>query len=337
MTDNIVLTQQFDQLAILSLNRPKALNAINPKLNKTIYAILEQWRDDNNIQAILINSSTERAFCSGGDIRLIYEDVKANNYVKGQEVFYRNYRLIYYVANYPKPIICLMNGITMGGGLGLGAVCHYRVVTDHSILAMPEVKIGLTPDAGCSRIFCAAPGFSGLRYMLTGHKFNAEEAIRLGFADYLIPSSEINLTIDSLKKQPIDAVLKPFHKSLQFDKKFLEEINQIYKASSVEEIISRLKVSNYPWAIEDVQVIEAASPLSVQISFDAWHKKPTKLRNTLQQEYNLVCHQLRHPDFAEGVRAAVIDKDKNPHWDQKPISKAEIKSFFDQNFLLFSE
>lgn len=326
--DEWVLTRQQNHIGILLLNRPQALNAINDSLQQQILSVLEEWRDDQMIHAVLIMSNHSKAFCAGGDIRQIVEFVKKGNYEEALSIFQHNYYLAYYVAHYSKPIISLMNGITMGGGIGLAAFASYRIVTERSILAMPEVMIGLSPDAGSSLLFQKSPGFTGLRAMLTGQRLNGKEAIQMGFADYKVESSFIGNILKQLETENVSKVLKPFKQDYNFDSGFLEQICSVYNASSIQEIISRLKNSPYEWAQNDLKALLQACPLSLQITYYAWHQKLSNLKAVLKRDTRLINHLIRQEDFIEGVRSAVIDKDRSPSWSSSFISESEVDHYF---------
>lgn len=324
-----IITQEQKGIGILTLNRPKALNAINDIFQQQIITVLKKWQDNPFIHAVLIKSSQRKAFCAGGDIRQIAEFAREGNYEKALSVFQHNYELAYFIAHYNKPVISLMDGITMGGGIGLGAYVPYRIVTEQSILAMPEVMIGLTPDAGTNYIFQKAPGFTGLRAMLTGQRLNAEEAIQLGFADYQIPSSELAMVLSELESGRIEAVLAPFKKVGFVDENLLEQIQTIYDASSVEVIIQRLKGSSYEWSEKDLSTILQACPFALRVTFQAWHRKLHHLKAFIQRDEIVIHHLIQRADFLEGVRAAVIDKDRNPRWDFSRVLETEVDSCFD--------
>ncbi|MUG35163.1 enoyl-CoA hydratase/isomerase family protein [Commensalibacter sp. ESL0382] len=329
---NLVIVQKRNYVGVLTLNRPQALNAIDDVLQNQILDVLEKWKFDSRIYIILINSSSERAFCAGGDIRKIADLVRSGKRQKGLEIFKYNYVLANYILHYSKPIISVMDGITMGGGIGLGAFATYRFVTERSILAMPEVMIGLTPDAGSSFLFQNAPGFSGLRAMLTGQRFNGNTAIKLGFADYMIYSSELELFLQKLTElQPneINFFLSTYKQSYEFDNKTLKQIADIYQASSVAKIIEKLRKSKYNWAVCDFKTILKACPFSLEVTYRAWHLKLPTQEAVLTRDLLLISHLIQRADFLEGVRAAIIDKDHNPRWNQASISESEINSCFD--------
>lgn len=327
--DEWIITQKQKGIGILILNRFKALNAINDLFQRQIITILKKWQDDPSIHAVLIKSSQKKAFCAGGDIRQIANFVREGNYKKALSVFQHNYQLACFVAHYEKPIISLMDGIAMGGGIGLGSYVPYRIVTECSILAMPEVMIGIAPDAGTSLIFQKAPGFTGLRAMLTGQRLNAEEAIQLGFADYFIYSSELETVLSELESNNIKQVLAPYKKENRIDHGFLGQIKRVYDASSVDMIIERLMGSVYEWSRKDLFSILMACPFSLRVAFQAWHRKLYNLESVIKRDECVINHLIQRADFLEGVRAAVIDKDHNPKWNQAPISESEINSCFD--------
>ncbi|MDI2091024.1 enoyl-CoA hydratase/isomerase family protein [Commensalibacter oyaizuii] len=323
-----IIAQEKGQLGILTLNRPQALNAIDGVLQREIIDQLECWKIAEHIKVIIINSSQPKAFCAGGDIRQITTFLKQGDYEQAIGIFKHNYELVNYVAHYPKSVVSVMDGITMGGGIGLGAFVPYRIVTERSVLAMPEVMIGLTPDAGSNLLFGKAPGYTGLRAMLTGLRFQAEDAIRLGFADYIVPSIEIEALISQLETANPEELLQPYKRDLQFDPQFLQEVKQVYDSPDIETIITNLETCNFNWAKTDMQAMQAACPFSLWITYKAWHRKLRDLGEVLQQDLNLISHLIARPDFIEGVRASVIDKDRNPKWDRGKVSSDLVDMCF---------
>lgn len=326
--DALIIAIQKGRLGTLTLNRPKALNAIDGVLQQQIISQLKKWETDPVVQVVILNSSSIKAFCAGGDIRQIHSCLLQGHYEDALAIFQHNYELVAYVSQYPKPIISIMNGITMGGGIGLGAFVPYRIVTERSLLAMPEVMIGLTPDAGSNFLFAKAPGYTGLRMMLTGKRFQAEEAVKLGFADYIVPSSDLDALLFQLKSSTIEGTLSCYQSSERYDPSFLQEVDHIYGASSIEAIILNLQQSKFAWAKEDLQAILEACPFSLRISYQAWHQKLHSLSDILQRDLKLISHLIIRKDFLEGVRASVIDKDRCPKWDKDPIDPKAVQDCF---------
>ncbi|CAI3937820.1 Enoyl-CoA hydratase/carnithine racemase (CaiD) (PDB:1DCI) [Commensalibacter communis] len=334
--NRLITTQKRGKLGILTLNRPKFLNAINAALQQEIISQLELWRTDRQVQEIVINSSHAKAFCAGGDIREIASFVKAGQYEQAVDVFLHNYQLVYYVSNYPKPVISIMDGITMGGGVGLGCFSSHRIVTGRAVLAMPEVMIGLSPDAGSNLLFSKAPGYTGLRMMLTGKRFHAEEAIKLGFADYMVSSSMVDYVLTQLEKRDMNDVLSFLKREKEYDSSFLQEVESVYNAPDVKTIISNLKQSNFLWAKEDLKEISQACPFSLHITYKAWQNKLSDLGEVLEQDLSVISHLVMRSDFMEGVRASVIDKDRSPKWSNAPILPKIIDTCFVSSYKLYS-
>lgn len=334
--NRLIIIQQKGSLGILTLNRPKALNAINADLQREIISQLELWKTDRSIKAIVINSSHARAFCAGGDIRQIASFIKEGHYDQAISIFAHNYQLFYYVSQYPKPIISIMDGITMGGGIGLGCFATHRIVTERVVMAMPEVKIALTPDAGSNFLFGKAPGYTGLRLMLTGQSFYTDDAIKVGFADYVVSSSMVNAIIEQLEKRNITDVFTSLKRERKYDPTFLQEVESIYGASDVETIIGRLRRSRLSWAQEDLKEISQACPFSLEVTYKSWHKNFSNLKDVLQHELNMNSHLVWRSDFLEGVRAVVIDKDRRPKWDKAPILSQTVDTCFVSSHQLYS-
>lgn len=226
------------------------------------------------------------------------------------------------IAAYSKPIVSLLDGIAMGGGIGLGGHVSYRVVTERSVLAMPETSIGITPDAGGSWILSRMPGVSGLRLALLGERMDGMQAVQNGFADYLIPSDKLPDVVAQLATQPVEAVLKAYARPVPAAP--AHPLETCYAASDLVQVLHNLDDDESEVARQDLDALSRLCPFSLQVTWAAWHKARTlaSLDDAFVQETTLVGHMMHRPDFVEGVRAKLIDKDNSPRW--QPATPAEV-------------
>jgi enoyl-CoA hydratase len=328
--DTLLISRQ-GRLGRLTLNRPKALNALDRALFGRIAACLAAWRDDPSVETVLIDSSSPRAFCAGGDLRAIHATLGAAGPAAAAAIFRDGYRLVSILAGYPKPVVSFMDGITMGGGVGLGGHVRHRIVTERTIVAMPETAIGLTPDAGGSYILSRAPGLHGLRMALTGGRMQGDEAVAAGFADRMLAAADLPGLAARLAAQPAGRVVDMAPPVPREDSPDLAAVNALYAAPDVATIMDRLARSAEAWASGDLASLRRASPLSLRVTFRAFHaaRRLPDLDTVLEQEYRLVSSLLRQPDFAEGVRARIVDKDNAPRWmDGTRWSDTDIEACF---------
>ncbi|WP_395369909.1 enoyl-CoA hydratase/isomerase family protein [Komagataeibacter diospyri] len=317
MDTGLIHINHTGRLGRITLDRPSALNALNMDMLEGIDACLCAWRDDPAIETVLIDSASPRAFCAGGDIRAIRKRLETGGLEDGAMPFRYSYRLASVLAGYPKPVVSFMDGIAMGGGIGLGGHVRHRVVTERAILAMPETAIALTPDAGGSYLLSRAPGLSGLRLALTGGRMNATQAIDAGLADRMAHSSTLDAIRHALTRQPAGRVMDSLPPCAPMDAgPDTATIAPVYDAPDIPELLHRLRAHPAAWARADLTALEAACPFSLCITLAAWHaaRDLPNLDHVLEQEFQLVCHLLQRPDFTEGVRARLIDKDNAPHW-----------------------
>ncbi|GBR47176.1 enoyl-CoA hydratase/isomerase family protein [Acetobacter pomorum] len=317
-----VRLQQEGHLGCIILDRPKRLNAIDITMASGIKMALNAWKDDPSIHTVLLESSSSRAFCAGGDLRAIYDSVKTQGPLAAYEQMKRVYDVMLQLADYQKPVVSFLDGVAMGGGIGLGGHVRYRVVTERSVLAMPETVIGLSPDAGGSWLLARAPGFSGLRRAVTGGHMNGAEAVAMGFADVLVSSSSLADLKDTLSIESAEHVFA--HLSSQPASLDVQSLDSCYDAPDILQVIEKLKADNSEGAQEDLEVLSRVCPFSVQVAWQGWHRAraASSLHAAFQLEENMVRHMVARPDFAEGIRARLIDKDNKPAW--APSTLAEV-------------
>ncbi|MFI5617189.1 enoyl-CoA hydratase/isomerase family protein [Streptomyces sp. NPDC051567] len=320
-----VLTRAEGRLGVITLNRPRALNALTHEMVHRIAGALDAWEHDPAVEAVLITGAGERGLCAGGDIRAIHEDARAGGAASAE--FWRDeYRLNARIARYPKPYVALMDGIVMGGGVGVSAHGGVRIVTERSRVAMPETGIGFVPDVGGTYLLALAPGGLGTHLALTGTAVGAADAVLCGLADHFVPADRLPELRTALAAAPVDEVLPAFVGEAPpgtLDA-FREWADPCYGADTVEEIVDRLLGTGAPAAREAAGTILARSPTALKVTLAALRRVPAlgPLEAVLGQEYRVSCAALSSPDLVEGIRAQVVDKDRSPRWT--PPTLAEV-------------
>lgn len=317
-----ILTDTIGALGRITLDRPAMLNALTLEMVRQITRALARWEKDEAVAAVLLEGAGGRAFCAGGDIRTLYEAAKAGDWPAAETFFREEYPLNAYIARYPKPIVAVMDGITMGGGIGLGGHASHRIVTERSTLAMPETRIGFFPDVGGTYLLGTAPGELGTHIALTAGPLDAAGAITCRLADVLIPSGRLAELAGRLagcrSHQDVADVLEslsaaPAADGLAADRSW---IDRCYAGDSAEAILSALSAAPEPGARKAAEAIAGNSPSAVKITLRALReaRRLGRLEPCLDQEFRIGLSAIRLPDFVEGVRAAVVDKGRRPRW-----------------------
>ena len=329
-----VLLHTEGHAAYITLNRPKALNALDHAMVLRIEEALSAWASDPGIEVVVIEGAGERGLCAGGDIRAIHEDARTGGTASAG--FWRDeYRLNALIARYPKPYVALMDGIVMGGGVGVSAHGSVRIVTERSKVAMPETGIGFVPDVGGTYLLTLAPGELGTHLALTGASVGAADALLCGLADHFVSSAELPALARELAVDPVHSVLerhvrRPPLGGLGAAR---EWIDHCYAADTAEEIVGRLLASGVPAAKDAADTLLSKSPTAVKVTLAAMRRarRLGPLERVLEQEYRVSCAALSSPDLVEGIRAQVIDKDRAPHWTPatlEDVTPADVDRFF---------
>ncbi|OUJ06054.1 enoyl-CoA hydratase/isomerase family protein [Acetobacter malorum] len=309
-----VKTERMGPVGRIRLDRPAKLNAVDLEMAEGIARVLEAWEEDPEITLLLLDSTSPRAFCSGGDLRALSDLIRVKGPEAGVRKITRVYGVMQQIAAYSKPIVSLLDGIAMGGGIGLGGHVPYRVVTERSVLAMPETGIGITPDAGGSWLLAQMPGLSGLRLALLGERMNGAQAVQNGFADYLLPSESLPDLVRQIVTQPVPDLLAALAQPVPLAPE--PSLDACYNAPDLAQVLQNLEADGSEEARQDIEALSRLCPFSLQVTWAAWHRARTleTLDDTFAQETTLVGHLMHRPDFLEGVRAKLIDKDNAPRW-----------------------
>lgn len=309
----------------ITLNRPRALNSLNHGMVLAMLDHLETWRADPDVRAVLIDGAGDRGLCAGGDIRAIYEDARAGG-TASLRFWADEYRLNLLISRYPKPYLALMDGLVMGGGVGVSAHGSHRIVTERSRVGMPETGIGFVPDVGGTYLLSRTPGELGTHIALTAGAVSGPDAIHCGLADHFVSSERIPDLLDALTSRPTEDALKSIAEpappsALAGDAAW---IDHCYAADTVEEILARLHTAGDA-AATAAKEVEAKSPTALKVTLRALRSAAAMpdLETVLAQEYRISAHALSSAEFAEGIRAQIIDKDRAPKWSPATLSEVD--------------
>ncbi|MGL6236847.1 MAG: enoyl-CoA hydratase/isomerase family protein [Segniliparus sp.] len=333
MTDQI-LTGVTGGVAILTLNRPKALNSLTHEMVVAMAQALAQWEADDGVRAVVLAGAGARGLCAGGDVVAIHDSAKAGG-AAAREFWRDEYRLNAQIAAFPKPYVALMDGFVMGGGIGVSAHANTRIVTDTSQLAMPEVGIGFVPDVGGTRLLARAQGEIGLHAALTGASFFGADAIALGFADHYVPHDRLSAFVQTIVERDVAAALAAHAVAPPASELLAQQhwIDECYSLRTVTDIVSALLSHADTRANAAAELIMTRSPLALSVALAAVRRArelPT-LEDALALEYRVSSAALRSHDLVEGVRAQLIDKDRNPKWSPETLAEvatADVEAFF---------
>ncbi|NWX48534.1 HIBCH protein, partial [Steatornis caripensis] len=334
-----VLLEKRGGAGIITLNRPRTLNALNFSMIQQIYPQIKTWEQDPETFLIIIKGTGGKAFCAGGDIRAITDAGKVGDRLS-QDFFREEYILNNAIGTCRKPYVALIDGITMGGGVGLSVHGHFRVATEKTLFAMPETAIGLFPDVGGGYFLPRLSGKIGYYLALTGFRLKGRDVLKAGIATHFVESEKLPalekdlIALKSPSTENIADLLNSYHGKSKVDqeKEFvldehMEKINSLFSANSMEEIVKKLKQDGSPFAIKQLETISKMSPTSLKITLRQLREGASmSLQDVLMMEYRLSQACMRGHDFYEGVRAVLIDKDQSPRW--KPAALEEVSDEF---------
>ena len=340
-----VLISAEGRIGRLSLNRPKALHALTIGMCHAMTAALLAWRDDPAIEAVVLDHAASpdgdprnsRGFCAGGDIAYLRHSVLTDAGVSGLKFFHDEYLLDELIHSYPKPFVSFMDGLTMGGGVGISQPARYRVATENTRFAMPETGIGLFPDVGGSWYLSRLPGRTGQYLVLTGARLDGAECLWAGLATHYLPASALADAKRRIAQAPeaIPAILRELSAVPPPPKiaDIAPMIDRLFAANRLEQVLAALAADPSEWAQAQRATIRTKSPQASKIALRQLVDglKADRFADVLAMEYRIVSRVLTRPDFAEGVRAVIVDKDNAPKWDPATpelVSDALIDAIF---------
>lgn len=331
-TTSSVQFHSHGRLGVVHLNRPQSINALTHEMVTAIQCVLDHWADDPQVETVVLTGAGDRGLCAGGDIVAMYHDALAGG-TESARFWADEYRLNATIAEYPKPFVAVMDGIVLGGGIGLSAHADIRIVTERSSIGMPETGIGFLPDVGGTYLLSRTPGELGTHLALTAGKVQAGDAIAIGLADWFVPHERLPGLLDALAgEEPLAAVASHASSAPQSPLLAMRPwIDRHYAHGDAARIVAELAGSSDSDARAAAETIVSRSPTSVAVTLEALRRARhmTNLREALDQEFRIAGRLHRGHDFVEGVRAQVIDKDRDPHWSPATLAEVgEVDGYF---------
>ncbi|BAX94078.1 enoyl-CoA hydratase/isomerase family protein [Mycobacterium shigaense] len=329
-----VLTRVDNGVGLITLNRPKAINSLNQTMVDALGPLLTRWAADDAVHAVVLSGAGERGLCAGGDVVAVYHSARKDG-VEVRKFWRDEYLLNGQIGRFPKPYVALMDGIVMGGGVGVSAHGNVRVVTETSKVAMPEVGIGFVPDVGGAFILSRAPGALGLYAALSGATLSGSDAITLGLADHYLPHSELAaftaaIVSDGVESAVAAHVTEPPPSQLAAQREWIDEC---FAGETVVDIVAALRDHAAGPANDAAKLISSRSPIAVSVTLQAMRRaaKLDTLEDVLVQDYRVSSVAARSHDLVEGIRAQIIDKDRNPKWSPASLDQvtaAAVDAYF---------
>jgi enoyl-CoA hydratase len=332
--EETVIARRDGRAGRILLNRPQALNAIDLPMIRACTRALQDWRDDPHVHVVVIEGAGDRAFCAGGDVRALRQFELDGEHYKAEAFFNEEYELNLMIATYPRPYVALIDGICMGGGIGVSVHAPYRVATENAAFAMPETAIGFFPDIGATFFLPRLPGYIGTYLGLTGTRLQGADAVHAGLGTHFVRRADLPALAATLAADgpgalgSHSAVVPAFSLAAQRG-----TIDHCFGADSVAEIVQRLEALGDEWATKTIGMLRAVSPSALCWTLEALRRGANMtLPQCLAAELALTRTTMKHPDFAEGVRAMVVDKDRKPKWQPARIEDVDplvIQSMFE--------
>ncbi|ORE92062.1 enoyl-CoA hydratase/isomerase family protein [Aurantimonas sp. 22II-16-19i] len=318
-----VLIEKTGRAGRITLNKPKALNALDHDMALAIAAALEAWAGDDSVDLVVIDAAGDKAFCAGGDIAALYHEGKAGRFDTARRFFADEYRLNRQIAHYPKPYVAMMDGIVMGGGVGLSAHGRLRIVSERSMVAMPECGIGLIPDVGGTLVLGEGPGRLGEYLGLTGFRMKAADAILAGFADRFMPSERMGEAVERLSASGDLGAIEDLFETPEPGElpDRMEAIDRFFALPDTAAILAALEADGGEFAAATAKTIRRGSPLSLAVTLELVRaaRAAPSIETALTREYRYTFRAQTMGDILEGTRAVVIDKDKAPRWSTQRL------------------
>lgn len=335
MTDQL-LTFIENGVGRIRLNRPKAIHALTPEMCAAINDALLAWADDPSVVAVMIDHAEGRGFCAGGDIALIANSAKADC-VEAEAFFHVEYRMNHLLFVYAKPIVAFIDGIVMGGGVGLSLPARFRIATERTSFAMPETGIGLFPDVGGGWFLPRLPGRVGAWLAATGSRIDGADCVAIGIATHYIASDKLDALKARIMADPTGLAEILDENAETPPPSRLEaaraDIDRLFASDEAEEIVAALKADGGEWATKQLSVLATKSPQTIKVALRQLVEggNKTDFADNMAMEYGVACAVIRRPDFVEGVRAVIFDKDNAPSWTPptlEEVSDAMIDAIF---------
>ncbi len=323
MTDPVVLTRRDGRAGRITLNRPKALHALDATMCHLMTEALLAWRSDAAVELIVIDHAGERGFCAGGDLRMMAESGRSDG-AEARRFFLTEYRLNHLLQSYPKPIVALLDGVTMGGGVGISVHGSHRVATERTMFAMPETAIGLFPDVGGGWFLPRLELEVGTWLALTGARIKGLDTLSVGVATHFTESSAIEALKQQLSDRGLGAMKglttqgprMPHHEGA---------LVPFFKHDTIEAVLHALESSD-AWPKEQARLIRSRSPQSLAVTMEQLRRgrTATRFEDVMTMEFRLATRMVRTHDFQEGVRAVIVEKDNAPKWSNAPVDLASL-------------
>jgi enoyl-CoA hydratase len=329
-----ILVSVRNGVGVVTLNRPKAINSLNDVMVDGLQQALTAWENDDSVTSVLLTGAGERGLCAGGDVVALYHSAKADGSY-ARKFWWDEYLLNAHIGRYPKPYVALMDGIVMGGGVGVAAHGNVRVVTDKTKMGMPEVGIGFIPDVGGTYLLSRTPGSLGLHAALTGAPFSGADAIALGFADHFVPHEQIQDFAEAVITDGHEDALNSYAQEPPPSDLLAQRdwIDTCYAGDTVTDIIDDLRRQETERADAAADLIATRSPIALAVTLTAVRRAAhlKTLEEVLQQEFRVSAASAKSHDFVEGIRAQLVDKDRNPQWSPATLAlvdDAAIDAYF---------
>ena len=334
-----VILRRKGAVGHISLNRPKALHALTRTMCEAMSAALLEWREDDGVEAVILDHAEGRGFCAGGDVAMVRRSALEDGGTAGRAFFRAEYRMNHLLFTYPKPIIAFMDGVTMGGGVGLALPCRYRVATENTLFAMPEGAIGLFPDVGAGWYLPRLPGRIGQFLALTGARLDGAECLWAGLATHYLPSERLaEAKAGILRDGPSTSSVAPQDERQRTNSSHAEEplslskwrleapplarlagndgrIERLFASDRVEDILAALAADPSAWAAKELKAVAAKCPTTSKVALRQFATSRADFAEAMALEYSLAARMIMRTDFAEGVRAVLVDKDNATRWN----------------------
>jgi enoyl-CoA hydratase len=329
-----VIAAASEGLGRITLNRPQALHALTTEMCAAMIGALAAWRDDASVRAVLLDHAPgTRGFCAGGDIRVIAES-GAGDGAEARRFFFTEYRLNHLMFHYPKPIVALMDGVTMGGGVGVSMPARFRIATENTTYAMPETGIGLFPDVGGGWYLPRKPGRIGMWLALTGARIKAADCLAAGIATHYLATGSLSAAraqiadaaqageVERALAESLDALSQPPGERKELTPENIDRIDRMFALDSVEAIFAALEADGSDWSRAQLATLATKSPQTLKVSFRQLREgaRMASFADEMRQEYRIAARVSQRHDFLEGVRALIVDKDNKPRWEPPTLA-----------------